>query len=1104
LQAILRLFFMAILIGNSTVVFSQVHDLHGVAGDGATDVREQIHQLCGTPPGSAIDQNFTCQPQARDSLIELASSRDQSIVNAIIGFRAQLPLEARVMLHERCRQHENNDERMFQCQTDNLGPALWHGHNMGLDLPANARWQDCAPRSNKEPRGLGKMRSDFQRDLCLTYADHLKVAKESLNNLKAHLLIKNGIGLACAIASGRGHMVSVGSGDNRRVGYEGQTSGPCFPPLADGALNVSMPYAPSATRQFPEDGGIGAQEEDLSTNRAGIWPGRGGYQGVCHIGFNWAQDGMMRTETSMRSEVCPWLTQQDALSGFAPELFKVMTRIESTDYFELLRLEAAARTIRAARVQLGDIPELKAVPETCAPITSAYQRSLTSQLSPQELRLQSLNTNTDYPQAVQSAAKRIHEKLAPEAERLESELTQVRVAQAGISMGAADDRHSPTLHAQNQEMLASLRARQSVIQQRLNEIQEQILADFERYPVLMVGRDHDEDLWESNPKVAQLAQVSSSQLLSTYQAAKREQVTATLSQIGDICNPKKVNDEQLIRDKNLTQLVLQKYPRFETLHRCVSDQLESRDRTVRVLRVGAALSCIAFGPVGGAICGGLIAVGGGYMDYERAQTRLSYEGQCRMTMGVSNAMCSSEDYLSAQGEMNDTIRNIVIDGALEILLPVAGASLRVLSAARIRQFKVALEGAETTSDIRRIATEMEQAAADARRLLPAANPPPTAAALVDDVADATKPGRTSLPVRNTADMPTRPILNAAPHPHPPIITTSAARRARVQNVDPPAASKSEVTRPSGNRQPSLPHPVTPSETRVMLRAEPGAIPEGSVLDASYEMRIPHVRYTPSANPIDEAQAFLNSEQFKASMPGMDGMTATLDASTELGRGGTRRVFKLTGDDRFVAKIYDGSMNGLKELPPDVQGKIIQGMIQRELALEDMLMQVADNYRRAGLEPPFQVARIVRDPELLRRGIILQERYTGQTLDTLSRQQLDNLAPAAAGHVPPPTRTVTYRGKERLVDDQGEFVSKGGLAHRELQRLPGVDAYQQFINAYDVKIREAIAARLEIGVSTRGGPDMVRDMGMDVGNGYGNVMLDPDGPGGVARTIIYDW
>jgi hypothetical protein len=34
--------------------------------------------------------------------------------------------------------------------------------------------------------------------------------------------------------------------------------------------------------------------------------------------------------------------------------------------------------------------------------------------------------------------------------------------------------------------------------------------------------------------------------------------------------------------------------------------------------------------------------------------------------------------------------------------------------------------------------------------------------------------------------------------------------------------------------------------------------------------------------------------------------------------------------------------------------------------------------------------------------------------------------------------------------------------------------------------------------------MVRDMGMDVGNGYGNVMLDPDGPGGVARTIIYDW
>jgi hypothetical protein len=79
-------------------------------------------------------------------------------------------------------------------------------------------------------------------------------------------------------------------------------------------------------------------------------------------------------------------------------------------------------------------------------------------------------------------------------------------------------------------------------------------------------------------------------------------------------------------------------------------------------------------------------------------------------------------------------------------------------------------------------------------------------------------------------------------------------------------------------------------------------------------------------------------------------------------GGMRRVFRDPRNKNRVIKVYDSTIQkGLTE-------ERIAKMIQRELAIEDVL--VAEG---------FKVGRINRDPELLKRGIIIQEVLEGETI-----------------------------------------------------------------------------------------------------------------------------
>ena len=52
-------------------------------------------------------------------------------------------------------------------------------------------------------------------------------------------------------------------------------------------------------------------------------------------------------------------------------------------------------------------------------------------------------------------------------------------------------------------------------------------------------------------------------------------------------------------------------------------------------------------------------------------------------------------------------------------------------------------------------------------------------------------------------------------------------------------------------------------------------------------------------------------------------------------------------------------------------KMMQG-VRRELAVEQFLLEIEKRYRSAGVEPPFEVLPINKDPELLKEGLLFRK------------------------------------------------------------------------------------------------------------------------------------
>jgi hypothetical protein len=1097
------------------------YDLSFISGPAAEATMEHINLVCGRERRDNMDETFSCPTSAMEQLQDMVVDRNQSVVNAAVGFISQIPEETRsVLFQNHCKQHKSNLDLMFQCYNQNAPQTLWTTFSMAEMLPRNIRRSDCIYPATEGAAlpGIAKLGNDPEGlALCLSFAEQVKNVNLAFTNYQAQTMIRSGLGIACSVASGSARIAVNPSGN---IAASGKLPSQCFPKIPNEQLHQPIPYVPRTNPEIP-----GFEEtsdtDQLSSSRTGLWPVTEGVNSICMTGFNWGQDGRDRTYGEVRSEVCPHYESFDPTSAFSSDVFRVLSRIEAADYLELLRLEAVARTVRSARIQLGNSAELSNIPAPCSGVSLSYQNALRAPLSQEEERRQSIIQNAEYPQAIKAAALRIKNTLVPEVQLLKSRDQERSQYERRIRSMMAERYQTSAMRTQLMEDLQEVQAERSSIASRLREIEYQISADFARYPVLMLNHDPSEKVWDSIPSVELMANASNP--AAQYITLNLQLQADIMSQIGRICNPAEVTNDQLLGDPELVSLVTARYPRFNVLNQCLQDMRERTQTTLRVLRFGAALGCAAFGPVGGAVCGGLVMLTGAYVDYEQAQTRLSYESRCRLSMGESEEICSSSDYIQAQTAFNDTIRGIMIDGALEILMPVALGSLKFLSPARIRFYQEALE--ETPNDFRRIAREIEEeATASAARLPPPVQhletPPP---GLVLNGSNATPIINAAddvpvTPVANSADdiatkpskVPAQPAQAVQPPTVPNRVPNARVKTAGIQNADPPGPSQSIPTRADrtntpdgiGTRPPGLSIPNLRLSSTTRRIRNPVAPPP---FRTEYEISFPEVNIRFTDDAVGDAQSYLNSADFRAANPNLGDAPILLDDAHQLGSGGTRRVFSLEADNSVVMKVYDGNMPGFSNMSPVERQFMISRMVQRELAMEDLLLQVVDDYRRMGLEPPFTVARIRRDPDLLSRGIIVQDRFTGQTMNTLTRDQLDNLVPPPSGYTPPATTTVSYKGHDRLIDSSSkQFLTSGGISHSELTRIPGIESYQRFIDSYDSQIRGAISNEHGIALSARSGPNSFHEFGLDYGHGYGNVMFDPDAPAGASQVIIYDW
>ena len=209
----------------------------------------------------------------------------------------------------------------------------------------------------------------------------------------------------------------------------------------------------------------------------------------------------------------------------------------------------------------------------------------------------------------------------------------------------------------------------------------------------------------------------------------------------------------------------------------------------------------------------------------------------------------------------------------------------------------------------------------------------------------------------------------------------------------------------------------------------------------------------------------------------------LEIGQLVGEGGFKRAYQ-SEDGSKVIKIFEGH---------DTEG--IATSVQRELAMEDFLLQIQERYRQAGIEPPFTVARINRDPELINRGIIVQDFVPGKPLDRLRRSELDSMYP---------------EGRRNLIPENLKRMMGEQLVHHELTRIPEIREIDAILTAFhEQTIRNNnlhYGSVLRSKVSYVDGKGMIdyetRQMGVDYGDRFRNIMYSPSENG--YQLVFYDW
>ena len=164
-------------------------------------------------------------------------------------------------------------------------------------------------------------------------------------------------------------------------------------------------------------------------------------------------------------------------------------------------------------------------------------------------------------------------------------------------------------------------------------------------------------------------------------------------------------------------------------------------------------------------------------------------------------------------------------------------------------------------------------------------------------------------------------------------------------------------------------------------------------------------------------------------------------------GGTFKDAYVTKDGSHVVKVF--KQPDPTTMSPEAYFKAKETMMQgvrRELAVEQFLLEIERRYRAAGLEAPFRVLPINKDPELLKRGIIIQEVAKGKPVNKITRANLDAEFPHQAGQFKP---TKEVQDKLNQFDDM-----KGMPLHQELEeRIPEIKELMAVLDRYKKSIQK---------------------------------------------------
>lgn len=257
------------------------------------------------------------------------------------------------------------------------------------------------------------------------------------------------------------------------------------------------------------------------------------------------------------------------------------------------------------------------------------------------------------------------------------------------------------------------------------------------------------------------------------------------------------------------------------------------------------------------------------------------------------------------------------------------------------------------------------------------------------------------------------------------------------------------------------------------------------------IKYPAISFEMVDDPIKRAQDYLNSAMFRDKYPDLLKVTEKSSdlAGTRIGQGSFKSVY-LTPNGDQVIKIVDLPKKGAANADEILRS------IQREIAIQEFLLRISEAYISAGKKPPFRVAKINTDPELLKRGIIIQEFVGGSQLNTMTRSTLDSLYSPNQASI-------------KLTKSQRLKLSPDELIHKELTRIPQVKELDQIFSAFNETLIEAnvrqnatiLAGKVKT-IDSQG--EVIQEtlrMGIDIGGNFRNLSFDPskDPP-----LTFFDW